>query len=149
MRKIPALAAATLVTGCLGSVHSSSPSLNDEVRDGNFAFTVTAVNIGVPKTGYQTAQGVFVVFQIMVKNLGDAPRTAYCQNQRLKDQAGRTYDDAVSIVGREGEANIGPGKEVHITCAFDVPKGTLPAAIVVHESPYSKGVKVQVLEESR
>ena len=149
MRKIPALAVTTLVTGCLGPGPSSSPSLNEEVRDGNFAFTVTAVNIGVPKTGYQTAQGVFVVFQIMVKNVGDAPRTVYCQNQRLKDQAGKTYDDAVSIVGREGEANVSPGREVHITCAFDVPKGTLPAAIVVHDSPYSKGVKVQVLGEVR
>jgi hypothetical protein len=138
-------------TGCLGSVHNSAgtASLNEEVRDGNFAFTVTAVNIGVPKTGYQTAQGIFVVFQIMVKNLGDAPRTVYCQDQRLRDQAGKTYDNAVSIVGRAGEANIGPGKEVHVTCAFDVPKGTLPAAIVVHASPYSRGATVTVLGQSR
>jgi hypothetical protein len=145
------LALTTSVTGCLGSVHHSSgtASLNEEVRDGNFAFTVTAVNIGVPKTGHQTAQGVFVVFQIMVKNVGDAPRTVYCQNQRLKDQAGKTYDNAVSIVGREGQAVINPGKEVHVTCAFDVPAGTLPAAIVVHDSAYSRGVTVEVLGGSR
>ena len=145
MRKISVLAAATLVTGCLGAVHSSSPSLNDEVRDGNFAFTVTAVNIGVPEAGHRSAEGVFVVFQIMVRNVGDAPRTVYCQDQRLRDQAGRTYDNAVSIVGREGEANIGPGKQVHVTCAFDVPKGTLPAAMVVRGSAYSRGVAVTVL----
>ena len=135
------------VTGCLGPVHNSSgtAALNDEVRDGKFAFTVTGVNIGVPKIGYLTAQGVFVVVDITARNIGDEPRTVYCQNQKLKDLAGKTYNDAVDAGRREDLINIDPGKQVRVACAFDVPVGTLPAAVEVHDSAYSKGATVKVL----
>jgi hypothetical protein len=135
------------VTGCLSSVHSSSATaaLNDEVHDGGFAFTVTGVNLGVPKIGYQSAQGVFVVVDITVQNIGDEARTVYCQNQMLKDLAGKTYNDAVDVGRRDDLINIDPGKKVHFTCAFDVPVGTLPAAIEVHDSAYSRGATVKVL----
>jgi hypothetical protein len=52
------LAATTSVTGCLGS--SSTRGLGDEVRNGQFAFTVTALDLGVPNIASKTAQCVFV-----------------------------------------------------------------------------------------
>ena len=133
------------VTGCLGSSHSSNPGINDEVRDGHFAFTVTAINVGVPKTGDRTAQGTFVVVNLMVKNISGAPRAVYCQNQTLRDFAGKKYDDAVNLNSREDRVNIDPGDRVHITCAFDVQRGALPAAIELRDSPYTRGVRVTLL----
>jgi Domain of unknown function (DUF4352) len=144
---VAALTIATSVTSCLGSVHNSSPtaSLNEEVRDGKFAFTVTGVNLGTPKIGYQSAQGVFVVVDITVKNIGDVERSVYCQNQKLKDLAGRSYDDAVNIGIGDDMININPGQQIHVRCAFDVPIGTLTGAIEVHDSAYSSGATVKVL----
>jgi hypothetical protein len=113
-----------LVTSCLSSVHSSSPtaSLNEEVHVGTFAVTVTAVDLGRPKVGYQIAQGVFVIVDSRVKNIGDAPRTADCQNQKLKDLAGKTYADRVNVGAGEDLINVKPGQQVQLSCAFDVPE---------------------------
>jgi hypothetical protein len=146
-RALAVLAVATAVTGCQTSLQSSSPtfSLNQEVRDGKFAFIVTRVNISAPNIGIHTAQGTFVVVDITVQNIGDEPRTMYCQNQKLKDLAGKTYDDAVIVGGGEDAININPGKKVGVTCAFDVPRGTLTAAVEVHDRANSPGAAVQVL----
>jgi Domain of unknown function (DUF4352) len=146
-RAVAALAATTAVTGCHGSAQSSSPTvaLNQQVRDGKFAFRVTRVDVSTPNIGIQTAQGVFVVVDITVQNIGDEPRTVYCQNQKLKDLAGRTYDDAVTVGRGDDLINVEPGKQVRVTCAFDVPKGTLTGAVEVHDRAYSPGATVQVL----
>lgn len=145
---VTVLAVTTSVTGCLGGVHSSSQtaSLNEEVHVGAFAFTVKSVNIGAPKIGIRTAQGVFVVVEFTAKNISDTPRSVYCQNQKLKDLSGRTYDDAVNVGSGEDLFSINPGKQVRFSCAFDVPKGTLPGTVEIHDSAYSKGVAVTVLE---
>jgi Domain of unknown function (DUF4352) len=141
-------AAAISVTGCLGSLHSSSAtaSLNDEVHVGAFAFTVRSVDIGTPTIGIKAAQGVYVVVRFTVKNIGDTPRSVYCQNQKIKDLAGKTYDDAVNVGSGEDLFNINPGREIRFSCAFDVPKDTLPGTVEVHDSAYSKGVAVTVLQ---
>lgn len=136
------------ITGCLGSRHASNPGINDEVRDGHFAFTVTVINVGVPKTGNRTAEGAFVVVNLMVKNISGAPRAFYCQNQTLRDFGGKKYDDAVNLDSREDRVNIDPGSGVKIRCAFDVPQGALPAAVELRDSPYSRGVRVALLAGS-
>jgi hypothetical protein len=142
------LAAAMPVAGCFGPLHNSSSAvaLNEEVNVGKFAFTVNSVNIGEQKIGNETAQGVFIIVQIAVKNIGDDRRTVYCQDQKLKDLAGKTYDNAVTVGDRQTLISIKPGQQVRFTCAFDVPKDTLPGAVEVHESQYSKGATVRVLE---
>jgi Domain of unknown function (DUF4352) len=109
------------------------------------AFTVTKVELGQPKIGYRTAQGTFVVVSMTVKNIGDGLRTVYCQNQRLTDLRGRTYDNAVPVGAGEDMINIKPGKQVDVRCAFDVPVGTLAGAVEVHDQAYSAGVTVTVL----
>jgi hypothetical protein len=58
---------------------------------------------------------------------------------------GKTYDDAVTVGGGEDLINMKPGKRVRFTCAFDVPEGTLRAAIGVHDRTYSPGTTVKVL----
>jgi hypothetical protein len=148
---VSALAAATLVTGCLGPDHQAIPgspptvALNQEVRDGELAFKVTRVELAQPKIGYRTAQGTFVVVSMTVKNIGDGMRTVYCQNQRLTDLSGKTYDDAVPVGAGEDPMDIKPRKQVDIRCAFDVPVGTLAGAVEVHDQAYSTGATVKVL----
>jgi len=84
---VSAVAAAVLVTGCLGQEQrtpSGSPptvALNEEVHDGGLAFTVTRVELGQPKIGYQSAQGLSVVVSMTATNIGDGLRTVYCQNR--------------------------------------------------------------------
>jgi hypothetical protein len=74
---VSALAAAVLVTGCLGTEQRTPPgssptaALNEEVHDGGLAFTVTRVELAQPKIGYRSAQGTFVVVSMTVKNMGD------------------------------------------------------------------------------
>ncbi len=45
-------------------------ALDQEVRDGKFAFTVTRVDIGTPNVGIHTAQGIFVVVGEDLVNIG-------------------------------------------------------------------------------
>jgi hypothetical protein len=101
--------------------------------------------MGVPKVGRRTAEGVFVVVQIAVRNIGDDLRSVYCQNQRLKDLAGKTYHDGVTVGGAENMSNIKPGKEAQFECAFDVRVATLPGVVDVHDLAFSRGVAVTVL----
>ncbi len=138
-------AVALAVSGCFGARHASGPSLNDEVKVGELEFTVTAINLGVPTTGHRTAQGVFVVVTLMVENVSDRPRSVYCQDQTLKDPAGRRYGNALNLDSPADLVIVGPGTKTLIRCAFDVPSGTLPAAIELRDSPYPKAVDVTLL----
>jgi Domain of unknown function (DUF4352) len=144
---IALVAAATSLTACMGPLHDTTPAagLNEVVREGRFAFTVKSVDMGVPKVGRRTAEGVFVVVQIAVRNIGDDLRSVYCQNQRLKDLAGKTYHDGVTVGGAENMSNIKPGKEAQFECAFDVRVATLPGVVDVHDLAFSRGVAVTVL----
>ncbi|HVQ51332.1 MAG TPA: DUF4352 domain-containing protein [Mycobacterium sp.] len=148
---VSVLAAAALVTGCLGPEQRTPPgsaptvALNQEVHDGGVAFTVTRVEMSQPKVGYRTAQGTFIVVSMTVKNIGDGFRTVYCQNQTLTDLRGKTYVDAVPVGAGEDMMDIKPGKQVNVQCAFDVPVGTLAGAIEVHGQAYSTGASVKVL----
>src|SRR5882757_967297 len=109
---VSALAAAVLVTGCLGPEQRPPPgspptaALNQEVHDSGLAFTVTRVELSQPKIGYRSAQGTFVVVSMTVKSIGDGRRGVYCQNQVLKDLKGRTYVDAVPVGADEDMVNI-------------------------------------------
>lgn len=136
---------ALTTAGCLGARHASAPSLGDEVRIGDLVFTVTSINLGVPQTGHRTAQGVFVVVNLMVENKGDRQRSVYCQDQTLRDRAGRSYGNAANLDSPADLARVGSGTKVLVKCAFDVPTGTLPTAIELRDSQYSKGVRVTLL----
>ncbi len=120
-------------------------ALNEVVDVGALAFTVTNVELGLPKIGTRTAQGTFVVVDITVENIGDGSRTVYCQNQIVKDLAGRRYENGVTVGDGEGMINIKPGSRVDFRCAFDVPVGTLTGAVEVHDMAYSAGATVRVL----
>jgi hypothetical protein len=151
-RLVSVLCAGLLVAGCdddsapepeYGSV--PSVALNQPVDVGGFAFTVTSVELGQPKIGNRTAEGTFVVVDLTVRNIGDGPRTVYCQNQALKDLAGKRYENGVTVGGGEKMIGIEPGATAAFQCAFDVPVGTLAGAVEVHDTAYYAGATVRVL----
>ena len=145
------IAAGVLVAGCDDSAprteYGATPTvaLNEVVDVGAFAFTVTNVELGVPKVGSRTAEGTFVVVDITAENIGDGLRTVYCQNQVVKDLAGKRYENGVTVGDGEDLINIKPGTRVDLQCAFDVPVGTLTGAVEVHDTAYSAGATVRVL----
>jgi hypothetical protein len=148
---VAALTVAASLTGCgdelqptpYGAPPTAAP--NEEFREGGLAFTVTSVDLGQPKIGNRTPEGTFVVVSMKVRNVGNWPRTVYCQDQRLTDLTGRSYDNAVPVGPVEDMIDIKPGARVAVQCAFDVPVGTLAGAVEVHDQAFSDGVTVRVL----
>ena len=119
------------------------------MRDGKFEFQVLAVTSA--KTvgdGYltATAQGIFVIFTVSVRNIGDEPRNYYGQNQKLIDMLGREYEvtsDADLYVNSYGLVdNINPGNAIEVKVPFDVPPDTKMSMLELHDSMFSVGARV-------
>lgn len=125
-----------------------------EVRDGKFAFTVTKVETGLSTigSGYtkSTAQGSYVLVHLTVHNIGTAPQMFSDSSQKLIDAGGRQFgsDSAAAVISLSQEkallTTINPGNSVTGTLVFDVPTDVKLAAIELHDSPFSGGVKVTV-----
>jgi hypothetical protein len=123
------------------------------VRDGQFEFTVTKVQKGVKTVGdeyfNEKAQGQFVLVSVTVSNIGDSPQTLSDSSQKVRDAKGREFstDTGAAIYLKDNKVffeEINPGNSVKGTLVFDMPKGTAPASIELHDSPFSGGVTVQL-----
>ena len=124
------------------------------VRDGKFEFRVVdvsrAATVSDP-TGnpYMTvnAQGEFVVVTLSVTNIGYEPQSYFGQNQKLIDASGREYGpngQADMYINDAGSGDINPGNSIQVRVAFDVPPGTSPLELELHDSMFSGGVSVRV-----
>lgn len=123
------------------------------VRDGKFEFQVLAVTsaktVSDP-TGNPyltaTAQGVFVIFTLSVRNVGDEPRSYYGHNQKLIDMSGREFQvssDADLYINSYGLGdNVNPGNAIEVKLPFDVPQDTQMSMLELHDSMFSGGVRV-------
>ncbi|MGV9414774.1 DUF4352 domain-containing protein [Nocardia sp. NPDC003693] len=126
--------------------------LGTEVRDGKFAFQVTKVDPPVATVGTneylkKDAQGEYVLVYVDITNTADQPQTYFGDNQKLVDDQGRLYshDTAAAYnVIKDLVTEINPGNKISAVLAFDVPKGTVPAAIEFHDSAFSGGVRVAI-----
>lgn len=120
------------------------------VRDGKFEFTVQDVERGVASVGdqfsSQSPQGEYVLVTMNVANIGDEQQLFDTSSQQLLDAAGRQYSvDTVATITNDpniGFTQINPGNSVVATLVFDVPAGTAPAEIELHDSPFSGGTTV-------
>ncbi|GJO25565.1 DUF4352 domain-containing protein [Mycobacterium marinum] len=118
--------------------------IGQEVRDGKFGFTVTNVSIA-PTAGSAQARGEFVIVAMTVKNTGDEPRDYFASNQKLFDTAGRQFAaDTMAITNNSVVVNLNPGFELNVVVPFDVPVGTTPAMLEVHDSAFSGGAKIKL-----
>lgn len=130
---------------------TSQPGIGDAVRDGKFEFTVTKVAEPVSELGDEylstTAQGEFLVVHLTIENIGNEAQSFFGDNQKLVDTQGRTFsadttaaiyvDDASSMY-----AEVNPGNTMKGVVVFDVPTGTVPASLELHDSAFSGGVTV-------
>lgn len=123
-----------------------------EVRDGKFSFVVTQVDAPVKTVGdnqflKRVAQGEYILVHIEVTNTADRPQTYFGDNQKLVDAYGRVFGNDTRAEMNLNEhlvSEINPGNKISVILAFDVPKGTSPAAIEFHDSMFSGGARVAV-----
>jgi hypothetical protein len=139
--------------GLAAGVPEKEAGLNQPVRDGKFEFTVTKVDctkrtIGSNQFSRATASGIFCVVTAKVENIGNEAQYFDDSSQFLFDQQDRKHSvDNEAWAGLETNAfleEINPGNTVTGTLVFDVPKGTKPSKLELHDSPFSGGVEVQL-----
>lgn len=133
----------------------TAAAAGSSVRDGKFEFRVTgmtrAKQAGDLSNQFMIAdaQGEFIILTLSVTNIGDEPQSYFGSNQKLIDTAGREYgvdSKADMWMNDEGAimADINPGNSIQVKMAFDVPPGTQPAELEVHDSMFSGGAKVRL-----
>ncbi|MEG8180798.1 DUF4352 domain-containing protein [Nocardia terpenica] len=146
---------AALVTGAAHQASHPAPqwsqpaAAGSQVRDGKFAFQVTRIDPPTSSVGdtilNKDAQGEYVPIHVTVTNIGDVAQSYFGSNQKLIDDQGREYSndtEAEILVNKDASADINPGNQLNAIIFFDVPKGTVPAAVEFHDSAFSGGVRV-------
>jgi uncharacterized RDD family membrane protein YckC len=128
-------------------VAESDLGSNDAVRDGQFQFVVTDFRKGSvqPDTPRDTAP--FVVL-LSVTNTGTEPQSFILGDQKLVDAAGHGYAPrGMAALRSDHETTILailPGAPTKLGIRFDLPLGTQPTAIELHESASSRGATVDL-----
>jgi hypothetical protein len=129
--------------------------MGQSVRDGKFAFMVTAMPTPVKsftdRFGVkQSAQGIFVTVRINVSNIGYDARSLHPTDLFLIDNEGKRFATSSAILTVSGAETIflntiNPGQSVkNAPVLFDVAPGTVLASIELHDSATSKGVQVRL-----
>jgi Domain of unknown function (DUF4352) len=140
------LPVAVLLASC-DLLHTTSrpAGIGQEVVDGTFAFIVNHVDTS-PKFANTRAQGVYAIVSMAVRNVGKEPQMFEWEAQRLKDSTGREYSASHMVPPLFGDLvnSVDPGLQVSVKVGFDVPPGTKPTRIVLHDSLSSRGAQVNV-----
>ncbi len=93
-------------------------------------------------------RGEFIIVSLEVSNVGNEPQSFFVQNQKLFDAEGREYaaDTRAAIrINEDAMAlNLGPGFNIKVYVPFDVPRGTQPAYVELHDSAFSGGARVEL-----
>lgn len=145
-------AASAAATPAPAPSRAAPAGIGTQVRDGKFEFTVTGVDDGGKQVGNEylkeTAQGTFKLVRITVTNIGDKPQMLFDSNQKITDDQGRQFSPNSTAAIYLDENNkvwiteINPGNTVSGTLVFDMPEGSTPVSIELHDSAFSGGVKV-------
>jgi hypothetical protein len=127
------------------------PGIGQPAADGDFSFVVSGVDCSLTQIGDQyfntTAQGQFCVVDMAVTNIGDSPGSFFGDNAKLFNAEGQEFsaDTEAAIYLADADSlfeEINPGNTLNSKVVFDVPAGTTPAAIELHDSAFSGGVTV-------
>jgi hypothetical protein len=150
--------ATTATAAALASTTTQTTSpppvaVNEEARDGTFAFTVMVVttedSVGAGDEKIYP-QGVFVWITMYVKNVGTSQQRYFADYQRLRDTGGRLFSPNLAAANeghdRSDQVDVNPGNRTGAYLCFDVPKGTRPSqyVLLLHASPGSPGVTVRL-----
>jgi hypothetical protein len=124
--------------------------MNSTVSDGKFSFRVTNVERRTQGAGLSQPRGEYVLVTMTVKNTGGEPQTFFANNQKLFDASGNEYEaDSMAAIALNGAdsgwmEDMNPGFTITTRVPFDVPRGTQPDRIELHDSAFSQGVAVKL-----
>ena len=131
------------------TLENQASSVGQAVRDGNFEFVVTGVDraavVADPEFPdlQKAAAGEFVMVNMKVTNVGAEPKTFFASFNTLSDGSTEfTSDDEAWIYLGNTLADLNPGDSIDTAVVFDVPVGTDPESIELHDGPFSEGVVV-------
>ncbi len=139
-------------TGQNGSANTSrnnseAAGVGEEVRDGKFGFVVTDFGVADQEAGLKP-RGEFIIVTLQVSNVGNEPQSFFVQNQKLIDTQGREYAaDSMAAIRINEDAmalDLGPGFDITVNVPFDVPRGTQPEYVELHDSAFSGGALVRL-----
>jgi hypothetical protein len=129
----------------------SMPGIGQPAADGDFSFVVSGVDCSLTSIGNEyfgtEAQGQFCVVSVTVSNIGDSAQSFFGDNAKLFNAEGQEFSaDSEAAIYLEDSSSlyeeINPGNTLDSKVVFDVPAGTTPAAVELHDSAFSGGVKV-------
>jgi hypothetical protein len=126
--------------------------IGQEVRDGNFGFVVTSVDVSKtasdPSIQFEIVpkQGEFVNVHLTVRNVGDRPQSFFAYNQTLQIGGNQFSSNNEATMWKQGmTVQINPGNSVQAVVSFDVPRGTsTDGVLTVHGSLSSGGAKIRL-----
>ena len=131
-----------------------APEIGDEVRDGDFAFTVLSLDCGATKIatagGFleERAQGHYCKMRLSVKNIKDSPQSFWASDQFVYNDKGQKYssDTEASILLNDAGTieDINPGNSITTVVVFDVPVDAKIIKAELHDSGLSGGVEVRL-----
>jgi Domain of unknown function (DUF4352)/Protein of unknown function (DUF2510) len=117
------------------------------LHDGDLEFVVSGVGTPANWRGDPRPKGQWVIVTMTVRNLDDEPQEFAANNQKLIDSDGHVYaadaEAAVSMNKSSMVVPMNPGDSVNMKLPFDVPVGTLPTALELHDSVFSDGVRIR------
>jgi hypothetical protein len=133
----------------------ATATIGQSVRDGTFAFTISAVQPPVKTLkdrfgATQNAEGMFLIVRANVTNIGYEPRSMTATDQFLANDQGQRFATSSAISSLAGaeaifSKKINPGHTVNnAPLLFDVPPGTTIASIELHDSLTSTGVRIKL-----
>jgi hypothetical protein len=132
---------------------AGNPGIGEAAADGKFNFVVNGVDCSVTEIGTQyfgtTAQGQFCIVDLAITNIGDKAQSFFGDNATLYNAAGQEFSaDSSAAMYLEDSSSlyeeINPGNSLNSKVVFDVPAGTVPASIELHDSAFSGGVTVDL-----
>ena len=131
----------------------SNPGIGEPAADGKFTFVTDGVDCSTTEIGSEyfnkTAQGTFCIVNLTITNTGDKPQSFFGDNAKLFNAEGQEFSaDTEAAIYLEDSSSlyeeINPGNTLKSKVVFDVPAGTTPTAIELHDSVFSGGVTVDL-----
>lgn len=128
--------------------------IGDAAVDGDFSFTVSGVECGIPSVGSDVfgseAQGQYCLVSVSIENVGSEAKTMFADSQKLFDSEGREFstDTSAMIYLEDGAdswlSEINPGNTLEGKLLFDIPADATIDYIVLYEGVFSSGVEVSL-----
>jgi hypothetical protein len=131
---------------------STQAAIGAQVRDGSLTYVVTGIETATfladpryPGSLNKQARGEFLIVDLTVTNVGNAELTYYSTFNRLA-ASGSSYDNDEEAWVYAGNliTDLAPGDSLDTAAVFDVPVGTVPDSIELHDAMGSKGAVVKL-----